>query len=117
MNNKTGNNNSNIKDRVIFRNTNINAADDLQVVSHTFGYRSYYVASVNPQTFFSLNLELTNENGLSSDNGGDNTFRTAEANTNRMVIELEFIPREKPNEIIFDRTPYGSALNAELSNT
>jgi hypothetical protein len=116
-------NNRFIKDRVIFRNTNIGldlpagVSQNLQVVSHTFPFRSYYVASVNPQTFFSLNLELTNENGLSADDGGNNTFNDASANTNRMVIELEFIPREKPNEIIFDRTPYGSALNAELSNT
>ena len=116
-------NNRFIKDRVIFRNTNLGldlpagVSQDLHVVSHTFPFRSYYVASVNPQTFFSLNLELTNENGLSSDNGANNTFRTVGAATNRMVIELEFIPREKPNEIIFDRTPYGSALNAQLSNT
>ena len=58
-----------------------------------------------------------NENGLTADDGDNNTFKNNASITNRVILELEFIPREKPNEIIFDRTPYGSALNAELSNT
>ena len=122
-------NNRHIKDKIIFRNTNLNTTDtdpgdaneshisQRDVVSHTFAFRSYYVASTNPQTFFNLNVELMNENGLSADDGDNNTFKNNASITNRVILELEFIPREKPNEIIFDRTPYGSALNAQLSNT
>ena len=47
----------------------------------------------------------------------NNTFKNADEGTNRVIIELEFHPRVKPNDIIFDRTPYGRRLNAELSNT
>jgi hypothetical protein len=109
-------NNRNIKDKIIFRNTNYVTVNSTDIVAHTFPYRSYYVASTNPQTFFNLNIELTNENGNTLDDGAGNTFKN-NVDTNRIILELEFIPREKPNEIIFDRTPYGSALNAELSNT
>lgn len=112
-------NNKNIKDRIIFRNTNTTDAGDTDIVSHTYPYRSYYIASTNPQTFYNLTVELTNENGddANSTTPNNNTFKNSTAITNRVIIELEFIPRENPNEIIFDRTPYGSALNSELSNT
>jgi hypothetical protein len=112
-------NNKNMKDKIIFRNTNTTDAGNTDIVSHTYPFRSFYVASTNPQTFYNLTIELTNENGDSANSTtpNNNTFKNATATTNRVILELEFIPRENPNEIIFDRTPYGSALNAELSNT
>ena len=110
-------NNKYLKDKIIFRNTNILDSADTHVVSYTFPSRSYFVATTNPETFYNLTLELTNENGEHVDNNDNKTFRTKASNTNRFILELEFIPRTKPNDIIFDRTPYGSALNAELSNT
>ena len=126
-------NNKFTKDRLVFRNTNEpknfreHDSNDLttistgnkNVVTHTYPHKSYYVATINPSTLYNLTLELTNENNLHSDSASanDNTFRLANEGTNRFILELEFHPKPKPNDIIFDRTPYGSALNAELSNT
>jgi hypothetical protein len=112
-------NNRFIKDRLVFKNTNTDGATNSDVVTHTYPFRSYFAASINPTTLYNITLEVTNENNLSSDSDSvdDNTFKNADEGTNRIILELDFIPREKPNDIIFDRTAYGSALNAELSNT
>ena len=112
-------NNRFIKDRLVFKNTDNYGATDADVVSHTFPFRSYFVASLNPTTLYNITLEFANENNLNADStsADNNTFKNADEGTNRIILELDFIPREKPNDIIFDRTPYGSALNAELSNT
>ena len=126
-------NNKFTKDRLIFRNTNtpsnvrehdsnsittVNTGNK-NVVSHVFPHKSYYVATINPSTLYNLTFELTNENNLHADSSSanDNTFKVANEGTNRIILELEFHPKPKQNDIIFDRTPYGSALNAELSNT
>ena len=125
-------NNKFTRDKMIFRNTNpvksvrqhdsndltaVNTNTD--VVSIGFPFRSYYVATINPSTLYNFTIELTNENNLHADSASpdDNTFKNANEGTNRFILELEFHPRVKPNDIIFDRTPYGSALSAELSNT
>ena len=109
-------NNKYLKDKLIFRNTNTtNSAN--QVVSYSFPSKAYYVATTNPNTFYNLTFELTNENNTHADSGDDKTFKAQDGPTNRFIIEFEFIPRVKQNDIIFDRTPYGSTLNAELSNT
>jgi len=112
-------NNKYLKDKLIFRNTNTNSTvtDTQDVVSYTFPAQCYFVATTNPTTFYNLTLELTNDSNGHADSGNNETFRDREVATNRFIIELEFIPRVKQNDIIFDRTPYGSALNAELSNT
>lgn len=125
-------NNKFTKDRLLFRNTNLvksvrehdsntltNVNTNADVVSIGYPHKSYYLATVNPSTLYNLTFELTNENNLHADSSSadDNTFKNADEGTNRLIIELEFHPRPKPNDIIFDRTPYGSALNAELSNT
>lgn len=125
-------NNKFTKDRLIFRNTNLSKSfrqhdsnsltslnTNKDVVSHTYQHKSYYVATINPSTLYNLTFELTNENNLHADSSSadDNTFKNADEGTNRLIIELEFHPKPKQNDIIFDRTPYGSALNAELSNT
>jgi hypothetical protein len=114
-------NNKYLKDKLIFRNTNTTDSAN-QVVSYSFPSQSYYVATTNPTTFYNLTLELTNDNNGHADDGVNKTFKTvsptdANGDKNRFIIEFEFIPRVKQNDIIFDRTPYGSALNAELSNT
>ena len=120
-------NNKHIKDKLIFINTNTETSPTKKtdIVTQNFQSRSNFVATTNPQTFYNLNINLTNENNNHADetikvtdpvtNG--HTFKDHTAKTNRFIIELEFVPRPKQNDIIFDRTPYGSALNAELSNT
>lgn len=120
-------NNKHLKDRLVFKNTATSQNDTSTVaapetnfpfiVSHDYPYKSYYVASINPDTLYNLTFELTNENGDHVDLGDYKTFKSQNATTNRLMIEFELYPRDKPNEIVFDRTPYGSALNAELSNT
>ena len=125
-------NNKFTKDRMLFKNTNTSKSfrqhdsnnltslnTNKDVVSITYPHKSYYVATINPSTLYNLTFELTNENNLHADSSSadDNTFKNADEGTNRVIIELEFHPKPKPNDIIFDRTPYGSALNAELSNT
>ena len=125
-------NNKFTKDRLLFRNTNTiksvrehdsnnltNVNTNKDVVSNAFPLKSYYVATINPSTLYNLTFELTNENNLHADSASpdNNTFKNADEGTNRFILELELHPRVKPNDIIFDRTPYGSALNAELSNT
>ena len=114
-------NNKYLKDKLIFRNTNTTDSAN-QVVSYSFPSKAYYVATTNPNTFYNLTFELTNDNNGHADAGANETFRTisstnADGDKNRFIIEFEFIPRVKQNDIIFDRTPYGSTLNAELSNT
>ena len=112
-------NNKHIKNKLIFKNTNSSDTAG-QVVSHTYGHKVFFLASINPTTLYNLNFELTNENNKHADSseGPDNlTFKDADGSTNRITLELEFIPRGKPNDIIFDRTQYGAALNAELSNS
>ena len=107
-------NNKYLKNKILFRNTiepTVSAAT--KVVSYTFPNKSYYVGTTNPGNFYNLNLTLTNENDKSVDDSDNLIFYNREAATNRFIIELEFIPREKPNDIIFDRTPYGNALNAQ----
>ena len=126
-------NNKYTKDRLVFRNTNeprnfrehnsnnltTVSTGNTNIVSHSYPHKSYYVATINPSTLYNLTLELTNENNLHADSSSadNNTFKNADEGTNRFILELEFHPKPKPNDIIFDRTPYGSALNAELSNT
>lgn len=117
-------NNKYIKDKLVFINSNTNTTngDTTDIVTQTYPSMSNFVATTNPQTFYNITIELTNENNKHVDNAvnaGTNghTFKSHTANTNRFIIELEFVPRPKQNDIIFDRTPYGSALNAELSNT
>ena len=109
-------NNKFLKDKIVVRNTNTTDSAD-QVVSVEYPRMTNYIASTNPQTFYNLTIELTNENGEHAEDNDNKTFKTKNASTNRIIMELEFVPRAKPNDIIFDRTPYGSALNAELSNT
>ena len=65
------------------------------------------------EEIFSINFEIIKNNYFSISKGNKLLLKLETDE----VIELEFIPREKPNEIIFDRTPYGSALNAQLSNS
>ena len=109
-------NNKYLKDKLIFKNTNTSNGNT-NVVSHDYGYKSYFFTTVNPESIYNLTFELTNENNEHNDSGDNKTFASQTAGTNRVILELEIYPRDKPNEIIFDRTPYGSALNAELSNT
>lgn len=109
-------NNKFMKDKIVVRNTNTsNGTKD--IVSHNYDSQSNFITAVNPNTFIEFNIELTNENGQTAENGTDKTFKSVTESTNRFIIELEFVPRPKKNDIIFDRTPYGSALNAKLSNT
>ena len=121
-------NNKFLKDKITFLNTNIdsNNSTNIDVVTQSFPAQSNFVATTNPETFYNLNITLTNENNKHADEaqpGGEgaasygHTFKQHNLNTNRFILELMFIPRPKQNDIIFDRTPYGSALNAELSNT
>jgi hypothetical protein len=122
-------NNKHLKDRLVFKNTatsqnetTVAAATQMSnnyplIVSHEFPFKSYYVASINPDTLYNLTFELTNENGEHTDINDYKTFRDKDGTANRFMIELELYPRDKPNEIVFDRTPYGHALNANLSNT
>jgi len=125
-------NNKYTKDKLIFKNTNeikqvrgfdsndlVTINTNYDVVTHTFPLKTYYVATINPSTLYNFTIELTNENNTHADSSSpdNNTFRNADEGTNRFILELEFHPRPTPNDIIFDRTPYGSALNAELSNT
>ena len=76
-------------------------------------------AAKEDRSSMNVTFELTNENNLHADSASadDNTFKNADEGTNRFILELEFHPKPKQNDIIFDRTPYGSALSAELSNT
>jgi len=121
-------NNKFLKDKMTFLNTNTNTTNsqNVDVVTQSFPAQSNFVATTNPDTFYNLNITLTNENNKHADeaqptDGGDaingDTFKSYSANTNRFILELLFVPRPKQNDIIFDRTPYGSALSAELSNT
>ena len=113
-------NNRFIKDRLVFKNTNTDGGVSTnEIVTHTFPFRSNFVSSINPTTLFNITLEITNENNLNADSSASNSnvFKLQNEGTNRVILELDFLPREKPNELIFDRTPYGNALNAELSNT
>ena len=117
-------NNKFLKDKITFLNTNTNTTNgqNVDVVTQSFPAQSNFVATTNPDTFYNLNITLTNENNNHADEAlqdgtNGNTFKSYSADTNRFILELVFIPRPKQNDIIFDRTPYGSALNAELSNT
>jgi hypothetical protein len=125
-------NNKFTKDKLVFRNTNttksvrehdsnnlVSLNTNSDVVSTVFPHKSYYVATINPSTLYNITIELTNENNLHADSASadNNIFRNADEGTNRFILELEFHPRPKQNDIIFDRTPYGNSLNAELSNT
>ena len=109
-------NNKFLRDKIIFRNTR-NVGDVSTIVTYNYPSKSYYVSTVNPKNFVDLTIELTNDSGRHVDTNGagnNSTFATANLATNRFVIELEIIPRTKPNEMIFDRTSYGNALNSQL---
>ena len=73
-------NNKFTKDRLLFRNTNTvksvrehdsndlsNVNTNKDVVSIAYPLKSYYVATINPNTLYNLTFELTNENNLHAD--------------------------------------------------
>ena len=104
-------NNPNLNNKIVVPNvTNT-------VLNKSYSSKENYITSINPEKLNSLTVTITDEDGNNADLNGTKLFTNVGSQTNRVIIEIEFIPRIKQNEIIFDRTPYGSSLNAKLSNT
>lgn len=96
---RTLSNNPNMKNKIIIKNTNTTDSATA-VMSVNYPSMSNFVTTINPISLFNLNFTLTNENNESADNGNAKVFHTQTTNTNRVVLEFEFVSRDDRDTII-----------------
>ena len=93
-------NNAFLKDKICVLNTVSTTGSDKTVFTKSLPTESFYIASVNPDKFSSFTITLTNENNEHADTNNNKTFTKKDAETNRIIFELEFKNRIIRNEII-----------------
>ena len=98
-------NNTNMRNKITIANTNTTDSATA-VFSVSYGGEDNYVTTVNPIKITNLNITLTNQDNEGADNGNNKTFHTQNANTNRVIFELEFKTRAERDELIYEKSIY-----------
>jgi len=93
---RTLSNNTNMKNRIIIKNTLTSAGN----MSVDYPSMSNYVTTINPINLLNLNVTLTNENNESADDTGALIFTDKTSTSNRVIFELEFVTRGERDSVI-----------------